>query len=116
MIQIIVDDLGDDWTLDEYAEFVLDDLEQQADAEAWEVFELMDFGKDNDGERDYYYLTYQWQLPSEEHCAQFGLTNVFLSDFYPSEPYSFVLEAGLCEDVLEMYGEEVAVMLDSFMP
>ena len=116
LIEIVVDELDEDWTLDEYADAVLDGLEELADTEGWEEFEVLDFGEDNDGERDYYYLVYQWKLPIEEHCAQFGLTYVFLSDLYPSEPYGFVLEGGLCEDVLEVYGEELEAMLSSFLP
>ena len=57
LIEIVVTELDGDWTLDEFAGAVLDDLELQADDEVWEVFELMDLGIDSDGERDYYYLT-----------------------------------------------------------
>ena len=116
LIEIVVTELDGDLTLDDYVELILDGLEELADEEAWELFELMDFGKDNDGERDYYYISYRLQLPIEEQCAQYGLAYVYLSDLYPSEPYGFVLEGRVCEDVVEVYGEEVDDMLWSFLP
>ena len=46
-----------DWTLDEFAEANSGDFGGTGRYdEVWEVFELIDFGIDNDGERDYYYI------------------------------------------------------------
>ena len=115
LIEIFVDDLGDDWTLDEYAELVLADLEEQSEVEAWEVFEVMDFGEDNDGERDSYYLIYRWQ-PSIEKCVSDNIIRVFLSDLYPSQPYGLVIKGGVCEDDFDMYIEDIDAMLNSFLP
>ena len=116
LIEIVVTELEGDLTLDDFAELILVGLEELVDAEVWEVFELTDFGIGDDGEREFYYLTYRFQLSSEGHCAQSGLTYLYLSDLYPPEPYGFVLDGSLCEEVLEEYGGEVEDMLWSFLP
>ena len=116
LIEIVVTELEGDLTLDDFAELILVGLEELVDAEVWEVFELTDFGIGDDGEREFYYLTYRFQLSSEGHCAQSGLTYLYLSDLYPSEPYGFVLDGSLCKEVLEEYGGEVEDMLWSFLP
>ena len=114
-IDIIAYDLGNDWTLRGHAEAERGYLEKQAHEEDWDVFEIMAFQKRQDAGREYYYLAYRRQS-SDEYCLSDEVSLIFLSNFYPSKPYGFVANGGVCEHSLDLYGDERDAMLASFDP
>lgn len=83
--------------------------------EGWKLFEVKSAEMMNDGARDYYQIEYVSQI-SDEYCVQDGITLIFLSDFYPDEPYGFVVEGSICEESLDLYDEDRMLMLGSFLP
>ena len=113
-IEIFTYDLGRGWTLEEHAKTERDHLEEQAREENWDVFEITAFQKRQDAGREYYYLAYRWQS-SDEYCVSNDVARIFLSNFYPSKPYGFVANGGVCERSLDTYDEQRASMLSSFV-
>ncbi|MXY45968.1 MAG: trypsin-like serine protease, partial [Chloroflexi bacterium] len=113
-IEISTYELGNDWTLEEHAESERDFLEEQASEEAWDVFEIMAFQLRQDPGREYYYLAYRWQS-SDEYCVSDEVSLIFLSNFYPSKPYGFVANGGVCEHSLDEYDKQRDLMLASFV-
>ena len=114
LIQIFAYDLDRSWTLEEHAELERDSLEEQAREQAWDVFEITSFQKRQDSGREYYHLAYRLQ-ESAEYCVSEVIARVFMSDFHPSKPYGFVIESGACEDSLDLYGDELDAILESFL-
>lgn len=115
LIEILTYELGSGWTLEEHAETERDYLEGLAQEESWDVFEITAFQKRQEEGREYYYMAYRWQS-SEEYCISNDVARIFLSDFYPSKPYGFVANGGVCEHSLDIYDEQRASMLASFDP
>lgn len=83
--------------------------------EGWKLFEVKSAEIMNDGLRDYYHIEYVSQI-SDEYCVEDNIALIFLSDFYPDEPYGFVVESSICEESLDLYDEDRRLMLGSFLP
>ena len=81
----------------------------------WPLFEVKSSEMMNDGVRDYYRVEYVSQI-SDEYCVQDNIALIFVSDFYPDEPYGFVVEGSICEESLDLYNEDRMLMLDRFLP
>lgn len=107
-------ELGFELSIDEYAEAVLLGIEEQALDESWAKFEITYFEKQQGELGEYYRMGSISQL-SDEYCVQDNFTLIFLSDLYPTDPYGFVLAGSVCEESFDIYGEEIASMLDSFV-
>ena len=114
-IDIFTYDLGRNWTLKEHADSERSFLEELAVEEAWKVFEITGFERQDDEQRDYYIMLYRSQY-SEEYCVTDGIALIYLSDSYPSKPYGFVVEGGVCEDKLDLYDDARIEMIASFIP
>ena len=113
-IEIFTYELGKDWTLEEHAQSERDYLEEQASEEDWEVLEITAFQRRQNGGYDYYILAYRWQS-SDEYCISEEVNLIFLSSFYPSKPYGFTVNGGVCEHSLDQHGEQRDAMLASFV-
>ena len=114
-VDIITYDLGWNWTLIEHAESEKDYLEELAQENSWRVFEITAFDKQTAEERDFYILLYRAQFSSES-CIANNIALIYLSDAYPSKPYGFVVEGGVCEDSLDLYDDSRVDMIASFIP
>ena len=114
-VDIITYDLGRNWTLIEHAESEKDYLEELAQENSWKVFEITAFDKQTAEERDYYILIYRSQL-SSEYCITNSIVLIYLSDAYPTTPYGFAVEGGVCEDSLDLYDDSRVDMIASFIP
>ena len=113
-LEVITYELGRDWTLEEHAQSERDYLENHALEEGWKVFEITAFQLRLAGGREYYHMAYRWQS-SDEYCVSDDVKLIFLSNFYPSKPYGFVANGGVCEHSLRQYGDERDAMLASFV-
>ena len=114
-IEIFTYELGKDWTLEEHAQSERDYLEELAREKDWNVFEITAFQKRQYEGREYYHLAYRWQS-SDEYCISNDISRIYMSDFYPSKPYGFVVNNGICEHSLHMHDEVRDAMLASFDP
>ena len=83
--------------------------------EEWKLFEVKSAEMMNDGIRDYYQIEYVSQI-SDEYCVEDNIALIFMSDYYPDEPYGFVVEGSICEESLDLYDEDRMLMLGSFLP
>ena len=90
-------------------------MEELAQENSWRVFEITAFDKQTAEERDYYILIYRAQFSSES-CIANNIALIYLSDAYPSKPYGFVVEGGVCEDSLDLYDDSRVDMIASFIP
>ena len=103
-----------DISLAEFAEYVRDDLVEIARADAWDVFEIIDFvGVQRDG-AEYYRLEYKWRS-SDEFCISRGEELIILSSHYPAKPYGFSVVGDVCEYKYDYYGDQVNEMVGSFV-
>ena len=90
-------------------------MEDLARENSWKVFEITAFDKQTSEERDYYILIYRSQL-SSEYCITNSIVLIYLSDAYPTTPYGFAVEGGVCEDSLDLYDDSRVDMIASFHP
>ena len=102
-------------TPEELAEMVQDELVGPLLEEPLNLVEITPFQKRQDDAREYYQFSYRIQASSEE-CIIDGSGRIMLSDLYYSKLYGFVLLGGACEDSLDLYGDELDAMLESFDP
>ena len=114
-VDVLVYDLGRGWTLKEHADSERSYLEKLARDNAWEVFEITDFEEGDDEFRAYYVMLYRSQS-SAEYCIADNISLIYLSDEYPTKPYGFVVEGGVCEDSFDLYGDSRLDMIVSFLP
>ena len=114
-VEISSRDIGRSYSLDELAFLVLEFWENVARTQSRVMFEIASLQAHQDGTREYYEFHYRSQLATE-YCVQDGIVRVFLSDSYPTKPYGFVVDISICEDSLDIYGEEREASLDSFWP
>ena len=118
VIEIAVVDLSDidsEILLDDFTDLMLTAMEELALEESWEYTEVtsIEYIEDEFGE---YYLMESVTQISEDYCVQVSTTLIILSDFYPDEPYGFVVEGSVCEENLDVYADDLAEMLASFSP
>lgn len=115
-LQIYVSDLSDDYySIAEFAEWVRDNLAEIARNEAWDVFEIIDFSKSSQGSSEAYRLTHRWQS-SDEYCVSRDVELIVLSSQYPAVPYGFNVVGGVCEHSVDDYAEQIAAIIESFVP
>ena len=115
-LQIYVSDLSDDYySIAEFAEWVRDNLAEIARNEAWDVFEIIDFSKSSQSNSEAYRLTHRWRS-SDEYCVSRDVELIVLSSQYPAVPYGFNVVGGVCEHSVDDYTEQVAAILESFVP
>lgn len=115
-LQIYVFDLSDDdYSIAEFAEWVRDDLVERARTDAWDVFDITDFSKSGLGTDESYRLMYIWR-PSDEYCVLRYVELIVLSSQYPATPYGFNVVGGVCERSGDDYAEQIAAILESFVP
>ena len=116
ILQIYVHDLSDDdYSIAEFAELVRDDLVELARTNAWDVFEIIDFSKSSHGGSESYRLMYRLQS-SDEYCVSRDVELIVLSSQYPATPYGFNVVGGVCERSGDDYAEQIAAILESFVP
>lgn len=115
LVEISSLDIGRSYSLDELAFLFLELGENVARTQSWIIFEISSLQAHQDGTREYYEFHHRSQLATE-YCVQDGIVRVFLSDSYPAKPYGFVVDISICEDSLDIYGEEREASLDSFWP
>jgi len=115
-LEIYVFDLSDDdYSIAEFAELVRDDLVELARTNAWDVFEIIDFSKSSHGGSESYRLMYRLQS-SDEYCVSRDVELIVLSSQYPATPYGFNVVGGVCERSGDDYAEQIAAILESFVP
>ena len=110
-LNIFVEDLPSDYSLQEFAHEYRDHLVEGA--EDWELFEVLSFDRVRGEGGDFYRLEYR-QQSSSEFCVSHVLGIYALSRDYPSKPYGYGVTGGVCEHSLGERGEERDAMLDSF--
>ena len=115
-LEIYVFDLSDDhYSIAEFAEWVRDDLVELARTNAWDVFEITDFSKSSHGDVESYHLMYRRQS-SDEYCVSRDVELIVLSSQYPATPYGFNVVGRACENSGGDYAEQIAAILESFVP
>ena len=115
-LEIYVFDLSDDdYSIAEFAELVRDDLVELARTNAWDVFEIIDFSKSSHGGSESYRLMYRLQS-SDEYCVSRDVELIVLSSQYPATPYGFNVVGRACENSGGDYAEQIAAILESFVP
>ena len=115
-LEIYVFDLSDDdYSIAEFAEWVRDDLVELARTNAWDVFEIIDFSKSSHGGSESYRLMYRLQS-SDEYCVSRDVELIVLSSQYPATPYGFNVVGRACENGSDDYAEQIAAILESFVP
>lgn len=115
LVSVFTYELGRGWTLVEHAQSERDYLEEQAREEAWDVFEITAFEREDGEQRDYYIMMYRFQI-SEENCVEDGIALIYLSDSYPSKPHGFAVHSSVCEGSLGLHDETRIEMIASFLP
>ena len=113
ILNIITHELRRNSTLEELAESEKNLFEELSLQESWNLFETKAFQRREERGREYYHFAYRRQS-SDEYCVTNGISRIFVSDFYPSKPYGFVVRVGVCERSLDRYADERDVMLNSF--
>ena len=114
-LQVFVYDLsGSPWTTGMLANWIRDDVsEYYAQQDSWEVFEILDFSEmRRDGDR-YYRLEYNSQK-SEDDCVTNLSRYIVLSSRYPTTPYGFSVNVGVCEANIDTHADIVNAMIASF--
>ena len=115
-LEIYVFDLSDDhYSIAEFAELVRDNLVEIARSDAWDVFEITDFHKSSHGDSESYRLMYR-QQSSDEYCVSRDVELIVLSSQYPATPYGFNVVGRSCENSNAEYAEQIAAILESFIP
>lgn len=115
-LEVYVFDLSDDYySIADFAEWVRDDLVERARTNAWDVFEIIDFSKSSHGDSEAYRLMHRWRS-SDEYCVSRDVDLIVLSSQYPATPYGFNVVGGVCERNVDDYTEQIAAILESFVP
>ena len=91
------------------------ELVHQSEAGGWRLYEETSYEGPGSIDDPEYLLQYRWSR-APQHCTALDTEVIALSSSYPDSPYGFVAVGGSCEDALEIYGEPVQAILDSFTP
>jgi len=91
------------------------ELANQSEAGDWRLYEETSYAGPGSIDDPEYLLQYRWSR-APQHCTALDTEVIALSSSYPDSPYGFVAVGGSCEDVFEIYGEQVQAILDSFTP
>ena len=113
IMKVITRELRRNSTLEELAVSEKNLLEELSLRESWDLFETKAFQRREERGREYYHFAYRRQS-SDEYCVTDGISRIFVSDFYPSKPYGFVVSISVCERSHDRYADERDVMLGSF--
>ena len=113
VMKVITYELDRDWTLQDLADAERNFLEGLALEQSWNLFETKAFQRRQESGRQYYQFAHRRQS-SDEYCVTDSISKVFMSDFFPSKPYGFVVRIGVCERSLDRYADERDAMLASF--
>ena len=114
-LEIHVHDLSDDYySIAEFLAWAMDDLAELARNEAWDAFEITAFSKSNHASEAYQWV-YRWRS-SDEQCVSSNTELIILSSQYPATPYGFIVVGGMCENGSDDYAEQIAAILESFVP
>ena len=114
-IEISSYNLGEIYTLKQFATWIMNAYTEFARQESWVVSEITSLQERKDKDRSYYQFMYRRQL-AMDYCVEDAIVRIVLSDSYPSPPYGFVLDVAICEDSLDLYSEERWQMIESFNP
>ena len=106
-------ELGENYSLKELAEWRRNRLGEMAKEEAWNVFDITYFQKQQENGREFYRLVYRSQT-SDEYCVSSRIEIIFLSAWYPEKPYGFSLIGNVCEHSISKYAQARDMMLGSF--
>ena len=101
------------YSLQEFAEWRRDELEQWAAESSLPQFEILSFQKMREEGREFYSLKYRWQ-DSPEYCVNHDVEVVSLSDWYPDKPRGFSKITGICKDSPDTYRRDLNAMVGSF--
>lgn len=113
-LEVFVYDLsGDAYTLAEFANWIRDALSDRAQKGSWEVFEILDFAEVRRDTGAYHWMEYNWQ-ESDDYCVTNVSKYIVLSANYPTKPYGFSVNGGVCEHRINEYGEQLNAMIGSF--
>ena len=114
-LEIHVHDLSDDdYSIAEFLAWAMDDLAELARNESWYAFEITAFSKSNHASEAYQWV-YRWRS-SDEQCVSSNTELIILSSQYPATPYGFIVVGGMCENGSEDYAEQIAAIIESFVP
>ena len=113
IFSILSHDLGENYSVEELADWRRERLEENAEEEGWKIFEITSFQKRREDGREFYWLAYRSQT-SDEFCLSNRIEMIFLSSWYPEKPYGFSLIGNVCADSLDDYEDARYRMLDSF--
>lgn len=114
-LEIHVHDLSDDdYSIAEFLAWAMDDLAELARNESWYAFEITAFSKSNHASEAYQWV-YRWRS-SDEQCVSSNTELIILSSQYPATPYGFIVVGGMCENGSDDYAEQIAAILESFVP
>lgn len=114
-LEIHVHDLSDDYySIAEFLAWAMDDLAELARNESWDAFEITAFSKSNHASEAYQWV-YRWRS-SDKYCLSSNTELIILSSQYPATPYGFNVVGGVCERSGDDYAEQIAAILESFVP
>ena len=113
ILKVIIRELRRNSTLEELADSERNLFEELSLQESWNLLETKAFQRREERGREYYHFAYRRQS-SDEYCVTDGISRIFVSDFYPSKPYGFVVRISVCERSLDRYAAERDEMLSSF--
>lgn len=114
-LEIHVHDLSDHvYSIAEFLAWAMDDLAELARNESWYAFEITAFSKSNHASEAYQWV-YRWQS-SDKYCLSSNTELIILSSQYPATPYGFIVVGGMCENGSDDYAEQIAAILESFVP
>ena len=85
-------------------------------ADNWSLFQRIGVPtKVNIGGQEFYRLEYRRQT-APEYCVENVVEMLSISSSFPSKPYTFWVENGICEGDLNVYRSERDTLLNSFRP
>ena len=113
ILKVIIRELRRNSTLEELADSERNLFEELSLQDSWNLLETKAFQRREERGREYYHFAYRRQS-SDEYCVTDGMSRIFVSDFYPSKPYRFVVRISVCERSLDRYAAERDEMLSSF--
>ncbi|MCY4651701.1 MAG: trypsin-like peptidase domain-containing protein, partial [Dehalococcoidia bacterium] len=106
-------DLPASYSLQRLAEWRRDWLTEYARDESWNVFEIISFGRKQEGGKEFYELVLREQS-STEFCVERTTERIYISSWYPSKPHGYRVNSGICEHSLNLYSANNRAIQNSF--
>ena len=107
-------DVAGSFSLREFAEQRLKDLNAAALSESVGLLEIGAFERVDETSDEYYEITYRYQ-PTSDDCVSDVTEHVRLSSLHPGKPYGFGIMFSVCENSLEDHIFDRNTIMDTFL-